>query len=66
MEPTREEIEQFRSAVIAELKKLPVYEGKFPQNYEAEIEVVKNYPDDVLLNAMEFNTPKEYAETLIM
>ena len=66
MEPTRDEIEQFRSAVIAELKKLPVYEGKSPQNYEAEIEVVKNYPDDVLLNAMKFNTPREYAEMLVM
>ena len=66
MEPTRDEIELFRSAVIAELKKLPVYEGKSPQNYEAEIEVVKNYPDDVLLNAMEFNTPREYAEMLVM
>lgn len=66
MEPTRDEIEQFRSAVIAELKKLPVYEGKSPQNYEAEIEVVKNYPDDVLLNALEFNTPREYAEMLVM
>lgn len=34
--------------------------------YDAEIEVVKNYSTHVLENAMEFNTPKEYAEMLVM
>lgn len=66
MKPTKEQIELYRQAVIDELKKLPVYAGMQPANYNVEIEVVKNYSTHVLENAMEFNTPKEYAEMLIM
>ena len=66
MLPTKQELEQYRAAVIEELKKLPVYEGKNPANWDDVIEVVKNRPDHVLINAMEFNTPKEYAEMLTM
>ena len=62
----KEQIEQYRQEVIDELKKLPVYAGKQPANYDDVIEVVKNDPDHVIINAMEFNTPKEYAEMLIM
>lgn len=63
---SKEQVAQFREDVIAELKKLPVYAGKQPANYDDVIEVVKNHPDHVIINAMEFNTPKEYAEMLIM
>ena len=66
MKPTKEHIKQCRQAVIDELKKLPVYAGMQPANYNVEIEVVKNCSTHVLENAMEFNTPKEYAEMLIM
>lgn len=65
-EYTKEQIAQYREDVIAELKKLPVYAGKNPANYDAEIEQVKNYPDDVIVNAMEYNTPAAYAEMLTM
>ena len=64
--PTKEQIKQCRQAVIDELKKLPVYAGMQPANYNVEIEVVKNYSTHVLENAMQFNTPKEYAKMLIM
>ena len=63
---TKEQIEQYRESVIAELKKLPVYAGKTPANYDDVIDVVKNHPDHVIANAMEYNTPAEYAEMLIM
>ena len=63
---TKEQIAQYREEVIAELKKLPVYAGKQPANYDDVIEVVKNHPDHVIANAMEFNTPAEYAEMFIM
>lgn len=63
---SKEQVAQFREDVIAELKKLPVYAGKQPANYDDVIEVVKNHPDHVIINAMEFNTPQEYAEMLIM
>ena len=66
MLPTKQELEQYRAAVIEELKKLPVYAGKNPANWDDVIEVVKHRPDHVLINAMEFNTPEEYAEMLTM
>lgn len=66
MKPTKEQIEQYRQAVIDKLKKLPVYAGMQPANYNVEIEVVKNYSTHVLENAMEFNTPKQFAEILTM
>ena len=62
----KEQIEQYKEDVISELKKLPVYAGKTPANYDDVIEVVKKHPDHVIANAMEFNTPAEYAEMLIM
>ena len=66
MLPTKKELDQYRAAVIEELKKLPVYAGKNPANWDDEIEVVKNLPDNALINAMEYNTPKEYAEMRTM
>ena len=65
-EYTKEQIAQYREDVIAELQKLAVYAGKNPANYDAEIEQVKNYPDDVIVNAMMFNSPAAYAEMLTM
>ena len=66
MKPTKEQIEKFREDVITELKKLPIYSGKQPMNYDSEIEVVKNCPDYAIINVMQYHTPQEYAEMLIM
>jgi len=64
--PTKEQIEQFRAAVIEELKKLPPCEGMSPQNYNPEIELVKQREDSVLAYVMQNNTPEQYAEMLTM
>ncbi len=66
MKHTKEEIESFRKAVINEIKEIPVYEGKHPANYDDEINAVKNYPEHVIENAMEYNSPQEFAAMLVM
>ncbi|MBR1809556.1 MAG: hypothetical protein IJ776_09260 [Paludibacteraceae bacterium] len=67
MNPTKEQIEQYREEVIEELKALPINPQVTPANYkEQEVEKVKNYPDHVLINAMQYNTPKEFAEMIEM
>ncbi len=63
---SKEQIEQYREAVIAEIKKLPVTAGMNPPNYDAEIELVRRRDDDALAYAMQYNTPAEYAEMVTM
>ena len=47
-------------------KKLPPCEGMSPQNYNPEIELVKQREDSVLAYVMQNNTPEQYAEMLTM
>ena len=66
MKPSKQQIDQFRAAVIEELKKLPPYEGMNPPTYDPEIERVKQQDDSYLAYIMKYNTPEQYAEMLTM
>ena len=63
-QPTKEEIEQYRQAVIEELKHLDVEPWV---NIEQEIQVVLGRSDDAIIESIQYNTtPLEYAEMLVM
>jgi len=61
--PTREEIEQYRQAVIEELRHLDVEPFV---NIEQEIQEFLVCPDSNMITYMQYNTPLECAEMLVM
>ena len=60
--PTKEEIEQYRQAVIKELRHLDPNKA----NIEEEIQIMLERSDEAIINYMEFNTPLECAEMFCM
>lgn len=64
IKPTKKEIEQYRQAVIEELKHLDVDSSIV--NIDEEIQIMLEKSDNAITNYMEFNTPLECAEMFCM